>query len=234
MGNNVTMSLKLKTTLALSFVLLSFLLIVLIAQPVKGLKDSYMLIFIHPPFAWAGYAMFVVAGVFSFKFLRKKDLVFAQKSNAAMSVGFLFIVLAAFSGMAWGQLYWGDIGISNKDPRFTSIIFVLIIYSAYFILRNAMQENDGRLNLLSIYTMICLPFATFFIFIMPRMSRSLHPKNPILNEGSTNQLGGAFGLENMLTLLCAVIGVMLVANILYNLRAKIEHVESKLDEKYDA
>jgi heme exporter protein C len=227
------MTLKTKTILGCSFVLLSFALMLTIATPVKGLKDSYYLIFIHPPFAWVAYFMFVLATIFSVKYLRTSNALLAQKSTAAMGVGFAFIVYAAFSGMAWGQLYWGDIGISNKDPRFTSIIFVLIIYSAYFILKNALAENDGRLKLLSIYTTICLPFATFFIFIMPRIKKSLHPKNPILSESKDGVVGSAFGLENLLVLLVAIIGVGLIAHVIYKQRLELELLEEKLEQKYD-
>ena len=167
------MSFRLKIILAASLILTSLFLAFNYTIPIKGLKASYYLIFVHPPLAWSAYICFVMAAFWAYRFLRTKEDDFALKSHSVMAVGYVFIIYAAFSGMAWGQLYWGDIGMANTDPRFISIVFVLMMYSAYFILRNSSQNIESKLNLSTIYTLICLPFATFFIFVLPFLRFSL-------------------------------------------------------------
>lgn len=228
------MTFRLKAYIAASSVLVSLLLAFTYTRPIKGLKASYYLIFVHPPLAWAAYICFVMAAIWAMKFLRQKSEDFALKSHAVMAVGYLFIIVAAFSGMAWGQLYWGDIGMANADPRFISIIFVLIMYSAYFILRNAISTSEARRKIASLYTLICLPFATFFIFVLPRIRYSLHPDNPILNmKGKGRSREFSFGLENMLTLLIALIGVLIITHLIYTLRYRIEKLEYIKEEELD-
>lgn len=204
---------------------------VFFSSSIKGMKDTYYMIFIHPPFAWVSYILFVASAWKGYKYLKTNDVHDSIKSYSLMLIGFIFIIYAAVSGMAWGKLYWGDIGMANLDPKFVSIIFVLIIYSAYFILRNSIENTISKFRISTIYAIICLPFATFFIFVLPRLTFSLHPNNPIFRFKESSGL--AFGNINMLTLLLMFSGVLMLAIEIYKIQYRINKVEYELEEIYE-
>lgn len=224
------MTFKLRAIVGLLLLIVSYVLIITATLPIKGLKDTYYLIFIHPPFAWTAYIFYIIAVIQAVRFLRVGEAAHRFKAAAAMNVGYLFIIFAAFSGMAWGQVYWGDVGVARMDPRFTSIIFALILYSAYFVLRQSIADTEKKARISMIYAVFCAPFLTFFIFVMPRLKYSLHPENPILNQ--TPDGGFSFGLENIIVLLLALTAVLWIANIIYRLRTRLETIESHIEAEH--
>jgi heme exporter protein C len=56
----------------------------------------------------------------------------------------------------------------------------LLIYGAYFALRSALDSDEKRAALSSVYAIIAGVTVPFFIFVMPRIVASLHP-DPIVN-----------------------------------------------------
>ena len=56
-----------------------------------------------------------------------------------------------------------------------SIIVLLLIYGAYFSLRSAVEVEEKRATLSSVYSIIAAVTVPFFIFIMPRIMTGLHP-----------------------------------------------------------
>ena len=140
--------------------------------------------------------------------------------------------------MAWGKMIWGGIGIENLDPKFTSIIFALILYSAYFIMRKSVDEYDKQLRLSSIYALFTTPFMTFFIFIMPRLRFSLHPKNPLFSfeksiENGETVKNYAFGINNLIAVLLGLIAILSFAWLIYKIRYQLELNRLKLEEIND-
>ena len=63
----------------------------------------------------------------------------------------------------------------NWDPRQTSIFIVLVIYGAYFALRSALDNDDQRARISSIYLVLLMVPVLFFLFVLPRLVQGLHP-----------------------------------------------------------
>ena len=56
-----------------------------------------------------------------------------------------------------------------------------MIYGAYFALRSAIDSDEQRAKLSSVYSIIAAVTVPFFVFIMPRLVETLHP-DPIINS----------------------------------------------------
>jgi len=140
---------------------------------IPGLEDKARIIFFHVPTAWLSVVAFVTSMLYAIQYLRKRDPIDDIKSSAAAGLGFVFCILATLTGAVWAKFNWGSYW--NWDPRETFIFVLLLIYGAYFSLRSAVEAEEKRATLASVYSIIAAVTVPFFIFIMPRIMTGLHP-----------------------------------------------------------
>ncbi len=140
---------------------------------IEGLEENAKIIFFHVPTSWLTVVGFFMAFYFSIKFLRKKDLADDAKAYTSAQLGMIFCILATVTGAVWAKFAWG--AFWSWDPRQTSIFALLLIYGAYFALRSSIENEDKRASLSSVYSIISFITVPFFIFIMPRIMKGLHP-----------------------------------------------------------
>ncbi len=94
-------------------------------------------------------------------------------SAAAAALGTVYAVLATVTGAVWAKFTWGTFW--NWDPRQTSIFLLLLIYAAYFLLRNAIDDPQRRARLSAAYSIVAFATVPFLIFVLPRLLPGLHP-----------------------------------------------------------
>jgi heme exporter protein C len=140
---------------------------------IPGLEEKARLIFFHVPTAWLSVMAFVTSMWYGIRYLRRRDMLDDTRSAAAAGIGMLFCVLATITGSIWAKFNWGSFW--NWDPRETSIFVLLLIYGAYFSLRSAVEVEEKRAALSSVYAIIAAVTVPFFIFVMPRIMTGLHP-----------------------------------------------------------
>lgn len=140
---------------------------------IPGLEENAKIIFFHVPTAWLTVIAFLMSTIFSFKYLRKKNLDDDIKSYAAAQLGMIFCILATVTGAVWAKFAWGTYW--NWDPRQTSIFALMLIYGAWFALRSSIESEEKRATLSAVYSIIAFVTVPFFIFIMPRIMKGLHP-----------------------------------------------------------
>lgn len=139
--------------------------------PIVGEKLG--ILFFHVPAAWLSVLAFLTSMIFGIRYLRRRDLMDDITSSSAAGLGMLFAALATVTGSLWASFDWNDFW--NWDPRETSIFVLLLIYGAYFALRAAVEVEEKRAALSSVYSIIAAVTMPFFVFIMPRIMSGLHP-----------------------------------------------------------
>ena len=140
---------------------------------IPGLKENAKIIFFHVPTAWLSVVAFLMSTIYSIQYLRKKNLDDDAKSYAASQLGIIFCILATVTGAVWAKFAWGSFW--SWDPRQTSIFALLLIYGAWFALRSSIESEEKRASLSSVYSIIAFLTVPFFVFIMPRIMKGLHP-----------------------------------------------------------
>lgn len=140
---------------------------------IPGLEERARNLYFHVPTAWIAQLAWFVALWYAFVYLRKRRLEDDARAATAAALGALFCILATTTGAVWAKFNWGMFW--NWDPRQTSIFIVLVIYGAYFALRSALEGEDQRARISSIYLVLLAVPVIFFMFVFPRMSESLHP-----------------------------------------------------------
>ena len=168
------------------FLILSFVSIAGIAFPIvenpqawyefpniPGLEENAKIIFFHVPTAWLTLIAFLVSTIYSFRYLKRKDLDDDAKAYTSAQLGMIFCILATITGAVWAKFAWGSFW--SWDPRQTSIFALLLIYGALFALRSSIESEEKRATLSAVYSLIAFVTVPFFIFIMPRIMKGLHP-----------------------------------------------------------
>lgn len=192
---------------------------------IPGLEEKARNIIFHVPMAWTTMVAFMVSVVFSIKYLKTKDHMDEIRTVAAAGLGTMFCVLATLTGSLWAKFNWGSFW--NWDPRETSIFILLLIYSAYFALRSAIDNHEKRATLSSAYAIIAGATTPFFIFVMPRVMKGLHPgsKGDEMGSAPVAQLHMP---PNMLILfLASIFGFTLFFFWMYNLKVRSLVLEHK-------
>lgn len=153
----------------------------LYAPLAKGLGEYTRVMYFHVPAAWVTVVAFFMGALYSFMYLRKRNLLFDYYAEAASQLGIIFCILATVTGALWAKESWG--AYWNWDPRQTSIFILLLIYGAYFSLRSAVEQHETRARLSAVYSLLAFITVPFFIFIIPRIYESLHPDPLVNTEG---------------------------------------------------
>jgi heme exporter protein C len=185
------------------------------APTAAGFKgESARIVFFHVPQAWVAVLAFCVNLVASLRYLRSRDLLDDARAAAAARLGLLFSVLATVTGSLFARVMWGSFW--NWDPREVSIAILLLVYAAYFALREAVQDEERRGSLSAAYAVLAFVTMPFLVFVVPRIYWSLHPDTLI------NTRGGMDMESRMLqVLLASLVGFTGLFIWLYNLDVRL-------------
>ncbi len=155
----------------------------------KFIGQSSRILFFHVPMAWAAFVAFMAAGVSSLRYLfgsmPARDPRHDRAARAAIELGLVFGVLATVTGAIWSRIMWGSYW--NWDPRQTSIVMALVFNGAYLALRDAVEDAEKRSRLAAAYAALGLVVTPFFLFVVPRITFSLHPE-PVINASGKVQM----------------------------------------------
>jgi len=190
------------------------------APSAAGFKgESARIVFFHVPQAWVAVLAFCVNLVASIRFLRGRDPLDDARAAAAARLGLVFSVLATVTGSLFARVMWGSFW--NWDPREVSIAILLLIYAAYFALREAVPDEERRASLAAAYAVLAFVTMPFLVFVVPRIYWSLHPDTII---GATGQL--KFQMESRMrqVFLASLVGFTGLFVWLYTLDVRLARV----------
>ncbi len=141
--------------------------------PMEAVMGQVQRVFyFHVANAWVGMLGFLVAAIAGVAFLRTSDKKWDIVGLAAVEISFVFFFIAIVSGSIWARGSWGTWW--TWDPRLTTAAIVELVYAAYFMLRQGVEDPDRRARYGAIYA--ALSFISVPItFISIRILRTIHP-----------------------------------------------------------
>jgi heme exporter protein C len=186
-------------------------------QPI--LNETIRNVYFHVPL-WFGMMTLMTASMwFSIKYLRNGKTQDDEYAVEFANVAIFFGILGFMTGSLWGQFTWGD--WLPKDPKIIAVEVGLLIYSSYFILRSSFEDEQRKARLSAIYNIFA--FATFIplVWILPRLTDSLHPGN------GGNPAFGKYDMDNGMRMVFypAVIGWTLLGVWITSLRIRLRIIE---------
>jgi heme exporter protein C len=163
---------------------------------------------------------FLIGAVYSVIYLKTREIIYDQIAESAGQLGLLYCILATITGSVWAKVSWGSFW--NWDPRETSIFILLLIYAAYFALRSAIDQEERKAALSSVYSILAFVTVPFFVFIVPRIYSSLHP-DPLLNTRAAINMDGRM----LATFLSSLSGFTIL--FFWIFKRKVDLVKIKLE-----
>jgi len=192
--------------------------------PQQGIGDASRIFFFHVPAAFWGFVAFIVAAIYGIAYLKNRSLTSDTKAAASAGIGLIYTVIATISGAAFAKVTWG--AYWNWDPRQTTITAVLLIYAAYFALRQAVPVAETRARLSAVYLLLGGIVAPFLFFVLPRLYPSLHPKDTLVSGQGQFEMTASVGL----IFAAAMIAYGLLYLWLFKLAHRVSRITLELDE----
>lgn len=164
---------KIVTTFLLIYTLLGGLLFE--ATRLNILNETIRALHFHVPM-WFGMIILLASSVFySIKYLRDGNIEHDIRAIELANVGVVFGVFGILTGMFWAQYTWGEWW--SGDPKQNASAIGLLIYMAYFILRGSLDNEEQRARISAVYNIFAFAALIPLLFILPRLTDSLHPGN---------------------------------------------------------
>ncbi len=136
-------------------------------------NESIRALYFHVPMWFGMVALFSASALFGVRYLRQGqkhlDLYSASFAHAGMLLGTLGMV----TGMIWAHYTWGTFW--HWDPKQTGAAISYLVYLAYFVLRMSVDNAEQRARLAAVYNIFAFGAMIPLIFIIPRLTDSMHP-----------------------------------------------------------
>ncbi len=175
---------------------------------------------------WFGMIFLLIASVYhSVKYLQTADLSHDHKSNAYVETGLIFAVLGLITGSIWAKFTWG--AWWTNDPKLNSVAIGMLIYLAYLLVRSSLPDEQHKARISNVYNIFAFVIFMVLIWILPRLTDSLHPGN------GGNPGFNSMDLDNRMRMVFypAIIGWTLLGFWIAQLKIRIKNIEETLEEQ---
>lgn len=185
-------------------------------------NETIRALYFHVPMWFGMVALFLVSTYYSIQYLRNPTF---EKDTYALefaTTGLVLGMLGIFTGMIWANYTWGSPW--HGDPKQNGAAISLLVYLAYFVLRGSVENEDQRARLSAVYNIFAFCAMIPLIFIIPRMTSSMHP-------GSGGNPGfNMYDLDSRMRMVFypAVIGWILLGIWIATLRVRVRLLNEKL------
>lgn len=212
----------------LSIVLILYALIGGLLFPVPELpilEQSIRNLYYHVPMWFSMILLLLASAWHAIQVLNGKGRNSDAASVTFAMVGMLYGMIGIVTGMLWAKNTWGVYWVS--DPKLNSAAIGMLMYAAYFVFRGSMDEEEKRARFSAVYNLFSFPVFVVLIFVIPRLTDSLHPGNG--GNPGFNQ----YDLDSRLRMVFypAVIGWVLFGFWIADVALRLKKLEFKNEEE---
>jgi heme exporter protein C len=154
-------------------------------------------LFFHVGMWMAMMTLFTVSVVNAIRYLRTFNIRYDIYARQYATVGIVFGLLGYATGSIWMSYTWADPNNSlfvsfsalAREPKLIGAAIALLIYFAYLVLRDSINDMDKRAKISAVYNIFAYAMLFPSIWIVPRILPSLHPGqegNPALDFKDVN------------------------------------------------
>ncbi len=140
--------------------------------------------YFHVASAWTGMLGFLAAAIAGVIYLRTSKRIWDTVSLAAVEISVVFLLITIITGSIWARPIWNTWW--TWDPRLTTATIMELIFVAYLMLRQGLEDPDRRARFGAVYVIIgALTVPITFLSI--RIFRTIHPV--VIGSGDPNATG---------------------------------------------
>ena len=213
---------KILTIFILFYVIFQGLLGPVPRQPI--LNETIRNLYFHVTMWFAMITMLLVSMVYAVRFLKSNRINDDDKSALFAKTGVLFGILGCMTGSLWANFTWGDPW--PNDPKLNSAAVGMLIYFAYLLLRSSFEDEQRRARISAVYNIFAFAVFLPLIFVLPRLTDSLHPGN------GGNPGFSSYDLDRNMRMVFypAIIGWILLGTWITTLRYRLRVIQRVQDE----
>ncbi len=165
-------SLKVLDIVSVLLLLVAAYLALVFAPEEAVMGEVQRVFYFHVATAWTGLLGFIAAGVAGVVYLIKRDEKWDIIEVAAVEISLVFFFITIVLGSIWARPVWNTWW--TWDPRLTTAAVTELIYIAYFMLRQGIENPIQRARFGAVYTIIGAVSAPITFFAI-RLFRTIHP-----------------------------------------------------------
>jgi heme exporter protein C len=181
-------ALKVLDILSIILLAISAYLALVYAPTERVMGDVQRVFYFHIGTAWTALLGFILAAVFSVIYLVTKDLKWDRFQVAAIEVSMVFFLITIVLGSIWARPAWNTWW--TWDPRLTTAAVTELIYAAYFMLRQGIDDPEKRARFGAVYALVGGLSAPITFFAI-RLFRTIHP---VVIGGTNPEADGGFSM----------------------------------------
>lgn len=134
--------------------------------------DVQRVFYFHVAAGWVGALAFLIAAVAGILLLAKRERRWDGVGLASVEIGVVFTLINIASGSIWARPVWNTWW--TWDPRLVTATVMELIYIAYFMLRQGVENPDRRARFAAVYSILGF-LSVPLTFLSIRIFRTIHP-----------------------------------------------------------
>jgi len=165
-------NLKILTGITIALFLIALYMVFIYAPREAVMGDVQRVFYFHVAAGWVGAVAFLVTAIAGGVYLAKRDRKWDRVAVASVEIGVVFIFINIVSGAIWARPIWNTWW--TWDPRLVTATIMLLLYLAYLMLRQGIDDPDRRARFGAIYGIVAF-VSVPITFLSIRIFRTIHP-----------------------------------------------------------
>jgi heme exporter protein C len=178
--------------------------------------------YFHIATAWVGMLGFMSAGIGGIAYLRSAQRKWDTFSLTAVEISLVFFFITIILGSIWARPVWNTWW--TWDPRLTTATIVELVYAAYMLLRQGIDDPDRRARFGAVYTILGF-ISVPLTFISIRLLRTIHPV--VIGEGDQKM---GMTPEMVQTMIFSVVVFSVIFVDLFGHRLRLGKLAEKVEQ----
>jgi heme exporter protein C len=134
--------------------------------------DVQRVFYFHVAAGWVGALAFLMTAIAGGVYLVRRDRKWDRAAVASVEIGVVFTFINIVSGAIWARPIWNTWW--TWDPRLVTATIMLLLYLAYLMLRQGIDDPDRRARFGAIYGIVAF-VSVPITFLSIRIFRTIHP-----------------------------------------------------------
>lgn len=193
----------------------------------QEMGDVQRIFYFHVSAGWVGMIGYFASFIAGIAYLAKGERNWDVVGRAGVELGLVFVLINIITGSIWARPAWNTWW--TWDPRLVTATIMELVYVAYLMLRQGVEDPDRRARFGAVYAIVgfvSVPITFFSI----RISRTIHPvvigNNAPDAEGSFDMTSDMKTTFFFSLFAFTIIGISLLWN-----RIRLGQLADKVEEK---
>ena len=195
--------------------------------PIEAVMGNVQKVFyFHVANAWVGMLGFMASAIAGIAYLRTGKRSWDIVGMASVEISVVFLLIAIVTGSIWARPVWNTWW--TWDPRLTTAAIMELIYAAYLLLRQGIEDPDRRARFGAVYAILGF-ISVPLTFLSIRIFRTIHP---VVIGNSDPSAQGSFDMSPAMLrtfMFSLLVFSFIFADMLWH-RIRLGHLADKVEQ----